>query len=242
MQSNEQMMGAMWFIPMMLLSKILFITLYTICPLKKRESKLLLIAIITGIVSTILYIKQLQFSYNLQTAILVVPFICLGSFYTLYRSQIEKHISKFWWPFAAVIMFAIIIVTHLEIDLACTIMSHPALFFPCSILGISFCISLAKFFTQSTRKLSRALAVIGKDSFHIMALHFLIIKLIDLLYACITHNYAALPKYPYAFSQELWPIYYIGAVIIPVLIVEGARLVSKHLARIQLKVSKRESE
>ena len=91
-------------------------------------------------------------------------------------------------------------------------------FYPVTIIGILFCICIAQAL-EKVKRVGEAFAVLGKNSYHIMALHFFVFKLIDLFYGRITGaDVETISHFPYAF-ENLWLVYYICGVGIPVLII-----------------------
>lgn len=68
-----------------------------------------------------------------------------------------------------------------DIELSQNYIISPALFFPVTLLGMVFCVSLGEQILKCKR-LSAAVSYIGTISFHIMAIHFLVFKLFDWIY------------------------------------------------------------
>lgn len=68
---------------------------------------------------------------------------------------------------------------------------------------------------------------LGKYSFEIMAGHFLVFKIIDVIYAHATSitDKQVYGKFPTAFPEKLWPIYVIFGAVIPALSVKFIYLV-----------------
>lgn len=218
-QSNEVLLGAMWFIPMMLFAKIFFVILYSKKIFKKHVINLLIYMILTGLIGLSLCINNGFLEYHIQISILSVSFICLGGIYKIYEKNIVKFIKTWMYVPSALLIFFILKLCHSNIDLSNNQIINPLLFYTLSILGIYFCLSLAKLI-NSFNISKRLVSIIGENSFHIMALHFLVIKLIDISYARI-HNISDIDiinKFPYAFSFQMWKWYFILGIIIPVIV------------------------
>jgi fucose 4-O-acetylase-like acetyltransferase len=218
--TNEKLLAALWFIPMMLFAKIIFIILYSKNIFNHRLINVLAIGILTGIIGTLLAINDAGFTYYIQVSIISVSFISLGIIYKMYEDKLSKLISTYSWMPSALIIFLILKQYISWIDLSANQLINPLIFFLLSFLGIYFCLSLAKticYFNKS----KKLFGILGENSFHIMAMHLLIIKLIDISYAYIKEitDYKLVASYPYAFSNKLWILYFILGTIIPVVII-----------------------
>ena len=220
LQSGEILLGAFWFIPMFLLSKIIFAMLYGIDIAKKEEIKLVLISLICGACGSMLCFWDISLSYHLQIALLLVPFICLGMIVSKYRKSIDRIINRWVWIIAAALL-AIYIALNKSFDLSASIIVNPAIFYIISLIGVVFCYSLAKMLCGS-KKLGGFFGLAGRYCFHIMALHFLVIKIIDKVYSIIygINDTVTVTKFPYAFSGRLWLLYIVFGVVVPIIIVK----------------------
>lgn len=89
-------------------------------------------------------------------------------------------------------------------------------FYVISVLGIYFCLVVAKYLLNipGARK---AIALLGKHSFDIMAGHFLAFKLVDIVYARMIQetDVQVYGAFPVAYSSILWPIYLAAGLILP---------------------------
>lgn len=218
--TNEILLGALWFIPMMLIAKIIFVILYSKNFFNHRMSNIISIGLLTGILGTALVYYKESLPYFIQISLISIFFICLGIIYKRYENYFKIIISNWSWMPIALIIFIILKQYTTSIDLAINQLINPLMFYILSLLGIYFCLSLAK--TISYFKTSRKItAFIGRNSFHIMAMHFMIIKSIDICYAYLKgiKDYDLVSNFPYAFSNKLWFIYFILGSIIPIVII-----------------------
>ena len=73
---------------------------------------------------------------------------------------------------------------------------------------------------MKNKNIENKMADIGKNSFHIMALHFLFMKFIDVIYCKIhgINDILLMSKFPISF--KLWYLYILFGVIMPVLIIK----------------------
>lgn len=215
--SLENFLGAFWFIPMMLIAKIIFVC---VCDKTKNNNKLSLLAMILfGMLGVLLCYKNIRLQYMAQTSILSVFFIYLGLFTKIYFEKINKYIYKLGFIPAGIIVYMINYITNSSVELSINRIINPIIFFIISIAGIYFCLSLAKFIMQS-KVIGNKMADIGKNSFHIMALHFLFMKIIDVIYCKINgiNDILLMSKFPISF--ELWYLYIPFGVIMPVLVIK----------------------
>lgn len=114
---------------------------------------------------------------------------------------------------SVIILSYIVLKTNFRIELSVNIIgTRSILFYPISLIGIYFCLYLAKIIAR-IKYLNKYFDIIGNYSFEIMALHFFIIKIIDIVYASI-NGISSYNAFPYAFSG-LWPIYIILGCTIP---------------------------
>lgn len=218
----ESMLGAFWFVPMLLISKILFtISIYQIKQFNNKSKYLyILVPIIFGIIGTILCRKNIRTVYCIQTSILLVPFMYIGVLIKKYWDKIEKYIFSFGWIISAIIFIAIIEMNIGYIELSVNQIINPIAFYPVSIVGIYFCLSLAKMINK-IQYINTFMEYVGKNSFHIMALHFISIKIVDIVYSKIKNinDINMISRFPNSYSNSLWIIYIIIGTCLPVLLV-----------------------
>ena len=216
--TSETLLGTFWFIPMMLIAKILFVCVYD--KTKNNNKISLLTMILFGILGILLCYKNIHLQYMVQTSILSVFFMYLGLFYKKHFEIVDKYVYKLGFIPSSIIIYKINYLTNSSIELSVNRIINPFIFFIISITGIYFCLSLAKFIMQN-KFIEDRMADIGKNSFHIMALHFLFIKIIDIIYCMIKgiNDYSVITKFPNSF--ELWYLYIPFGVILPVLLIKS---------------------
>ena len=219
-QTKEQLLSILWFIPMMLVAKIIFVILYSKNIFNHRMTNIISIGLLTGFIGSLLILKNASYLFFIQISIIAVSFICLGIIYKRYEDKFKIIISNWSWMPSAVVIFILLKQYTSWIDLSNNQLINPLMFYILSLLGIYFCLSLAK--TISYFKTSRKItALIGRNSFHIMAMHLMIIKSIDISYAYLKgiKDYNLISNLPYAFSNKLWFIYFTLGSIIPIIII-----------------------
>lgn len=217
-RNNEKMLGAFWFIPMLLITELLFAISINIINKFNKNKYCLYIAfpVIFALLGTILCKNDVNLEYKIQISILSVPFMYVGIFTKKYWIKIEKYIFTFGWVTCAIILFIIINLNIGYIELSANKIINPFVFYPISIIGIYFCLSLAKMFNKISI-LRSIMCFIGQNSFHIMALHFLTIKIIDIIYSRINNinDINIISKFPNSYSNNLWIVYILIGTFLP---------------------------
>ena len=218
--TQEKLLGTLWFIPMMLVAKLLFIILYSKNVFNHRQTNIISIGILSAIIGSLLIVNKAWFNYYIHISIISISFICLGILYKKYEEKISRFVTTWSWMPSAIIIFIILKQYTSWIDLSANMIINPPIFYLLSILGIYFCLSVAKTidYFKNTKIIFE---IIGKNSFHIMAMHFMIIKFIDITYAYLKgiKDYDLISIFPYSFSSKLWFIYIILGVFIPIIII-----------------------
>lgn len=221
--SGEQVSGALWFIPVWLVASGMFAGTvwfgrYVSGLLGKPMLKLWLIAFANvgiGLVGVFLNMRKCGLPYNLQTSFLVVPFYFFAYLLRLFLPDFKKYLTWYGCIITAVLLWLINNKLHIFIELAS--MNIPGLwFYLISLIGIYFTLALGVI-AEKFCWISRFLSFLGKYSFEIMAIHFAIFKLTDLLYSklwlkTVPDNLAA---FPVSFTHELWFFYLLGGTLIP---------------------------
>ena len=207
MQSLEPMAGAMWFISPLLIAMLIFCAVrrITINLKKYRE-------VIVGVVIVIIYsfaiilIREKQIlPYHADLAMLVMPIIYSGFVAAKYWGKIRLNLV-----IALLSLFTVVGVNKImgmNIELSIRQIISPEIFLLVSLCGIYLNLVLAKFIHLS-KKISCVIAYIGNKSFHIMALHFLMFKLVSLLYISFYDKpYYYISKFPTIIDSGWWFIY-----------------------------------
>lgn len=183
---TEQLLGAMWFLPMFLLGLIFFCL--AVCLVRHFDVFGIEAAVVGLFVVLALYVNEagIVWSYQLQTSLLGVPVIFAGYFYKIHAEKLQKYVSIVGAGGSAAVLLYILSLNIGSIELSVNSIINPFIFYPVTFLGIYFCLGFAKLIDKISL-FRKIFSVIGKNSFHIMALHFLAFKLLDLLFA-ITHR------------------------------------------------------
>lgn len=165
-------------------------------------------------------IIELLNTYVISRAFLALPFMELGRIAK--RKKIHRYIKEYIW---VVMLFLILLLNYFSgerIDLADGYIYGGILFYPVTVAGLIFIVSLSKFILKiGKRALLLFLSIIAKYSFHIMAFHFIVFKIIDGVIGklgIINAKVEQLRLFPYSFPQ-IWWLYLLLGILIPVGIV-----------------------
>lgn len=177
----EPFMGAFWFIPVMLVSVIISVSLLHVT-VQLRYSKLANVLLLAAFIefALLLYQNDTALTYFIQVSFLALPVIMVGYFCKKYWHSLCRFVTWYAGIIAASIVLLALRKTGKMIVVSANEIISVYLFYPVTFLGIYFCLALAKILDKSpARKLLR---YIGKNTYHIMALHFVSFKLLDFLY------------------------------------------------------------
>lgn len=114
---------------------------------------------------------------------------------------------------------------------------HPLYFFyPVTLVGIYFCFALVKLLNN--KYTCKLFSIIGKNSFHIMALHFLVFKIVDVFYAKVNNitDYNIVSVYPCAFNLTV--MYLILGISLPIIFMYILRILLSFMNRLVLYIQK----
>ena len=240
LQTTEPMQGALWFVPVWAVSSALFAG----CVWAGRkvlhaagaanpaipgsaggaalaDNRLLLLtgffACLLGLAGAFLTMRGVGAAYNMQAALTVIPVYCAAWLMRLYLPGFKKYTTWYGWILSAALMH-FLNTRGILIDLV-SLKIPGLLYYPVTLLGIYHALCLGALI-EKCRPAARTLAVIGRHSFDIMAIHFTVFKLLDYAYFRLVPGAAPenLAAFPVAFRYELGPAYILLGVAVPVLI------------------------
>lgn len=230
--TSERLLGAFWFVPMFFMAVSFFIIIfYKMEQIKKTIWGHILAMFVCSIVGIVLNYKEVYLNYHIQTSILGISIIYLGCFYKKYRMKFEKYLKWWYAPILGTMIGGILSLKIGMIELSVNQIMHPALFYPVTLIGILFCLCLAEGI-KKVRPLCKMFATIGKNSYHIMALHFLAFKCVDLVAVRIFKDgNDVLGKFTVSY-ENLWWIYYIAGIAIPIAVIYALKYIRNKLSKL----------
>lgn len=218
-QSYEPFSAAMWFIPVLLVSLIIynFITSYTI-NLKNKEIKRTLIVIFITIIGIYLNSKNRNVGLHYQTCLVILPFIHIGQLARLYLSlKMHPNIIISMLTFA----IAILCLLNFEgsVELSYNQIWNPLIFYGLGVFLIYMVYTFCFYIEKLLHKTTIVLEYIGKNTFQIMCLHILSFKILDYFAINLfTKNYDILSSFTVSYPIYA-PVYVFVGITLPLLLV-----------------------
>lgn len=231
----EFLAGAMWFLPTLIFALTMFgIIVYLARKIsnkgKTEKNKkiikyivIIIFSVICGRLGVYLNINKIHLSYSIQTSFLILPICTLGYFFREYKNIINIIKKNYVAIPTLILTTAIIVYAVVEkgfhIDLSDKRIINGYMFYIMSFIGILFCLTLSAII-EKIPKLNKSIALLGKHSFAIMALHFASIKLVDVIYSKIIdqRNPVIISRWVTAYTEELWLIYLVVGCGLPLAI------------------------
>ena len=226
---TETMGGALWFVPVFILSSTLFgfIVYYSnkisdnFIDDSKEKIKNFLLFVFTlfcAILGLYLNTRNINLMLHIQTIFLVTPFFTFGYYFRNKIVEPQKKLNILSFTLALVFLLFVYCKVNISVDLSSNKIGNPYLFYIISFAGIYCCLYSAKIILN-LKYASKITNKVGIYSYEIMGLHFLIFKVIDYFYAKINHiaDPMIYGAFPYAF-KSLALVYVILGVSLPVII------------------------
>lgn len=239
--------GPMWFVPLWLLGAGLFAGIVYVgrsfsgmlrkMKLKyaRKDAIILILTAASMIVGLYAVEKSINVLYHMELAFVIEPFFAMGYFMKKYFPDWQEKLP---WPFMIVIaagifyIFTRFIAAGIWFDLASQYI-FGMWYYVGGVLGIIFTILISiltekiPFKSEALKKLpimGRAsnpiaglLALMGRYSFDIMALHIFVFKMTDMVLRKLYYRDPGMDisAYPSPLSQEWWILYLVVAVLAP---------------------------
>lgn len=216
--SMGELVGAFWFVPMLFFAVCIygFTWIWT----KKiqnhffRELLRLACWVFSGCIGIYAMENHLGLLCNIQVSYLMVPILALGNYFKRYSGKKILNLPGLLISF--IILLSVIHSDIGLIELTGFRIINRWLFYPVTVCGVYFCLCMAHTCSR-VKFLSDKLAVAGRYSFDIMALHFLAFKLVDYVACQVSGRQDILSAFPHSFTR-LWPVYYVAGVLLPIVI------------------------
>ncbi len=226
LQCSEGPSGALWFVPVMLAAGTGFTVIIwfsrNFLPAPVRPWAAAVLCMGAGLFGMALNRREIYLNYHIQTAILVIPVYYGGYILRKRNISIEKYTRWYGAAACGALFWYFLVFTKESVELSVDAIPGGMNFYVISAAGIYLCCFAAKCLKRF-EKAGRAAALLGKYSFDIMALHFLVFKMIDWIYVrVICGPLENQGDFPYSYP-ELHVIYLVLGVILPVFMAMGAK-------------------
>ena len=231
--------GAMWFMRFFTVAAVLYYIISFIPYPKLRGGVLLTI----GIVGCVCVNYNLLHYYRINDAMLMQPIMYCGELlkkrtYNGSQNSSKYQIKPAWICLISCVLIAVInYISGLQIELSKNMVYGLVGFYPMTILGIIFVISLGHILGKM-KYFGAFIAFLGKNSFWIMLTHFQVFKLIDGLECLFWNAQGNAQLFPISFGDighRL--IYFILGLLVPALSIIFIRWIYRK-TRILLKKDK----
>ncbi len=217
--STESFAAALWFLPVLFASMIIFNFInYAIKENKKnKELKRLFLIFALTLIGIYLNKNDMNIGLHYQISLAVLPFIYLGQL--IRKKGLETIKINYIIAFAfAILSMAMIYIVPGGVELSKNELWHVELFYLISILMIYVVYVVSTIINKDFDKIKNLLIYIGKNTLSIMGLHILCFKLLDfLVIKLISKNYDILPNFTVSYPK-FWIIYTIVGVIFPIIL------------------------
>lgn len=169
--------GAMWFVPFMATTTIIYAVLYLVF-MKSNTKCFEPACIICGIMGVLLVSRYGIGKRYIYISMLMTPVMLAGALYTKYESKIKN--GKWLLIPNVLCMTTVCLSGGGQVELSKGLILNGWLFYPVIFCGIVFCI-LIKDIIKSVSASNKIFSALGQASAYIMGLHFIAFKLIDVI-------------------------------------------------------------
>ena len=228
---SVELAGAMWMCFPLIISIVLFSMIRKISLYFPKIEVMLTVglSLAFGIVGMIFIRGGIYLTWRSEIAFLTVPIVCAGFYCKTIKFNIILLVGSCFILFFSRYHFG------LEISYAASIISNYLLFFPATFSGIYVVLCFARLF-EKNKYFGKVFSKMGEKSFHIMALHFLCFRIVNMVDIWINKkDKMEIAKFPTS-NYQWWWLYVITGVLIPMLLVKYGDYISK---KIQIILSQR---
>jgi fucose 4-O-acetylase-like acetyltransferase len=219
LRNTEQLLGAMWFLPSLLVTNVLFcIIRYASLRLSIKYSMLttVILSITLFSIGMILANRHIKLSLHSDVSLVAMPVFLAGYALKSSKNQFSGH-----WMVASLSALCLVFLSKKYgfIEAVNQKYLNPWVFMIASCAGIYLNLYIGKII-EHTPVLEKIMSLIGQRSLSILALHFFSFKLVSVLYI-VGHNapYYWLARFPIiSDSGGWWIAYTLAGVVIPIIL------------------------
>ncbi|MDF9825622.1 fucose 4-O-acetylase-like acetyltransferase [Breznakia sp. PF5-3] len=234
-QHMEPLGGALWFIVVIVFTSILYCFIVHFSNKLKTpfltHSFRIAIMLIGAFIGVYFVKNNIDVNNQFQKVLLMLPFATLGNYCNkIKKDTFNKLLNPIIGGLAFFALLYIVYKTDYQIEISRNIIGNPVIFYLVSCIGIFFVLVLSKYINLIKYN---PFAKIGFYSYDIMALHFCVFKLIDIIYYQWNPS-INLSGFPYS-VVELWPLYLILGILLPIVFVLIFKRVKNFIVNILVK-------
>ena len=216
-QGSEAFGGAMWFVPMLFITVALFAIVLHISFGYFKKHPLAVAGILSGVAGAagvMINAQKIDLAMHAQTSLLLLPILYLG--YLLTSLKVDKH--KVFNTLLAlpclIIIWFFVVKPGRRIDLAAEQIGKPYTFYVITISGVYLICVVAKWLCKYPLT-QQLFSFLGKYSFDIMAMHFLMFKVVDRVWEYLWPNpEVSVTTFP-CVDRARWPVYLLCSLLFP---------------------------
>lgn len=218
--SNEPFSAAMWFIPVLFVSLVIFNFIFAITnrdtlKIDKEKARFFLVVVLT-IFGIYLNTNQIELMWHCQTCFVILPFLYVGN---LIRNKKLKWLKPNL-VLSIIILFCVCFCLYFvegSVELSQNSLWIPPLFYV-GAFAMIYIVYTCCHFLQSQNIVKKYLIVVGQNTLPIMCFHILVFKLMDFVaITFISKNYPILSNFTVSYPS-MFVFYTIFAILGSILI------------------------
>lgn len=210
LNNTEALCGAMWFIPPFILASILLGIIVYIGNIVEKNTHISIAKHIVIVLLTIVclllgnerMVIKFTLGFRLDVALFVTPLLVIGYYVGTYI----KNFTKYLKIYVAIPCF-IITFYFCEIGFSNELVTQNVeikLFYLLAIVGIYQSMYIANVICKFTKSISHIFSFLGRYTFEIMAFHFLVFKIVDIVCYIVRQDtdISVLSAFPYTYNVK----------------------------------------
>ena len=202
--SSEPFSAAMWFIPVLFVSLVIFnfifaITNHSRFDIDKEKIRFFLIVFLT-LLGIYLNVNQIGLMWHCQTCFVILPFLYVGN---LIRKQKLKWLKPNLIASIIILFFVCLCLYFVDgsVELSQNSLWVPPLFYIGAFAMIYVVYTLCHFL-ESEHIVKKCLTILGQNTLSIMCFHILVFKLMDFVaITLISKNYSILSSFTVSYRS-----------------------------------------
>lgn len=222
MVNTERLCGSMWFVaPLIVSSALLGIIVYFGRMAQKIFGHSIIKHIVISALTVVAFLLgnermmiKFRLNFRLDVALYVLPIMVIAYYISTYKKDFRRYL-KMW---VAIPLFVIVIYMSYKNMFMISLVGQNVeikSFYFLAIVGIYQSMCFANVISNWKNVISKLFEFLGRYTFEIMTFHFLVFKVVDIVWYKLTgdQNFDILSKIPHSYELEL--IYIILGCMVP---------------------------